>query len=157
LWELGTLFLTHQTEVLEDGRHVTKNGADLESLWSCLRELLIQETGTYGHDRFFCIFWTPICKLRFVVAMKALKGYHHWHLLLLPPLSLLLLLLLLLPYSPILLAPLSTHICPEMTPTSPSPCIIGSGSSNCSNSNCGNSSVHASRAIAIWEATIVSA
>jgi hypothetical protein len=59
--------------------------------------LLIQETGTYKHDRFFCVFWMPICKLRFAVAMKALEGYHHWHLLLLPPLSLLLLLLLPLP------------------------------------------------------------
>ena len=37
LWELGTLSLTHQTEVLEDGRHVAKNGADSESSWSCLR------------------------------------------------------------------------------------------------------------------------
>jgi hypothetical protein len=104
LWELGTLSLTHQTEVLEDGRHVAKNGADSESSWSCLKESLIQETGTYGHDRFFCVFWTPICKLWSAVAMKALEGYRRWHPLLLPPLSLLLLLLL-LPL-PLLLPPL---------------------------------------------------
>jgi hypothetical protein len=42
LWELGTLSVTHQTEVLKDGRHIAKNGANSESSWSCLRESLIQ-------------------------------------------------------------------------------------------------------------------
>jgi hypothetical protein len=37
-----TLSVTHQTEVLKDGGHVAKNGANSESSWSCLRESLIQ-------------------------------------------------------------------------------------------------------------------
>jgi hypothetical protein len=49
LWELGTLSVTHQTEVLKDGGHIAKNGANSESSWSCLRESLIQ-ANRHGDD-----------------------------------------------------------------------------------------------------------